>query len=186
MKTYTEQELKAQCTPDIIKKMVYVFEINSPKYGIKQVTIDAEDKDRVLKYKWYVRLDKKTGKFYVLSHDYSEGDKTIYLHRFITNCPKGFLVDHINHNTFKNTKDNLRVCSHSGNNKNAVKRKDYIYSKYKGVKWHEKDKRFHARIKCDGNRFHLGGFLTEEEAGEAYNKKAIELHGEFACLNIID
>lgn len=181
----TQQQIESKVTPEIVKKE-FVFEINSPKHGIKRIVIDAEDKDKVLKYKWYVRLDKNTGKFYVISHDYSEGDKTIYLHRFIMGCKKGVLVDHKDHDTLKNTKDNLRICSRAENNRNAVKRKDYLYSKYKGVKWHEKDKKFHARIKFNGKRFYIGGFNTQEQAAEAYNKKATELHGEFACLNIIE
>lgn len=52
-------------------------------------------------------------------------------------------------------------------------------SKYKGNKW-----RAVIHIKC--KRFHLGIFNNEEEAALAYNKKAIELLGDKAKLNIID
>ena len=34
-------------------------------------------------------------------------------------------------------------------------------------------------------RIHIGYFTNEIDAAIAYNKKAIELFGEFACLNII-
>jgi hypothetical protein len=34
-------------------------------------------------------------------------------------------------------------------------------------------------------RFHIGYYNIEEDAALAYNEKAIELFGEFVCLNII-
>jgi hypothetical protein len=176
----TESKLKSDCTPEII------IVVNSPQYGIKLVKIDSEDYERVSKYKWYVRLEKTTGRFYVLSHNYTNGDTTIYLHRLLLNCPKGKIVDHIDHDTLNNKKSNLRICTRTENIRNSIKRKDYKYSEYKGVKWHEKDKRFHSRITFNGKRFYLGGFITEIEAAIAYNKKAVEFYGEFACLNIIN
>ena len=45
--------------------------------------------------------------------------------------------------------------------------------------------KFQASIIKEGKRYHLGCYKTEEEAAEAYNKKAIELYGEYANLNII-
>jgi hypothetical protein len=43
-----------------------------------------------------------------------------------------------------------------------------------------------ASINKDGKCFYLGVFTNQEEAALAYNKAAIQLHGEFACLNIIE
>ena len=38
-------------------------------------------------------------------------DESITIHRFITGCPDGLVVDHINHNKLDNRRENLRVCS---------------------------------------------------------------------------
>jgi hypothetical protein len=43
--------------------------------------------------------------------------------------------------------------------------------------------RWAARIKATKGRIFLGYFDTKEEATRAYDAKAIELFGEFACLN---
>lgn len=40
------------------------------------------------------------------------------LHREITNCEEGFVVDHINGNTFDNRKNNLRIVTQSINQRN--------------------------------------------------------------------
>ncbi len=49
-----------------------------------------------------------------------------------------------------------------------------------------KKKVWRADISFNNKSEYLGGFYTEEEAALAYNKRAIELHGEFANLNQIN
>lgn len=45
--------------------------------------------------------------------------KGVYkLHRFITNCPREKVVDHINHNTLDNRKANLKICTRFENQQN--------------------------------------------------------------------
>lgn len=55
-------------------------------------------------------------------------------------------------------------------------------SKYRGVT-KTKSNKWVASIGYKYNDYRLGTFKTEVDAALAYNKKAIELHGEFACLN---
>lgn len=43
--------------------------------------------------------------------------------------------------------------------------------------------KYRARIRHNGGKISLGSFATMEEAARAYDKKAIELRGEFAALN---
>jgi len=58
-------------------------------------------------------------------------------------------------------------------------------SKYVGVCWIKSRNRWRATIQYKEKRTHLGFFLSEEEAALVYNKKAIEIYGENAMLNII-
>jgi AP2-like factor, euAP2 lineage len=62
------------------------------------------------------------------------------------------------------------------------------FTNYKGVIYikNKTMDKWRACIKINGKRISLGRYLTEKEAAIAYNKKAIELFGEFACLNSID
>jgi hypothetical protein len=56
-------------------------------------------------------------------------------------------------------------------------------SKYIGVSWHKVMSKWRARIMFKGKDYMLGYFITEEDGARAYNKKALELLGEFAKLN---
>jgi len=40
-----------------------------------------------------------------------------------------------------------------------------------------------ASIRKDGKQRHIGTYLTAEEAALAYDKAAIQMHGQFANLN---
>jgi outer membrane protein assembly factor BamD (BamD/ComL family) len=59
-------------------------------------------------------------------------------------------------------------------------------SKYKGVAWHKRHKKWNAQIQINGKQKHLGYFTSEEEAALAYNKEAIKLFGEHALINEIE
>jgi hypothetical protein len=56
-------------------------------------------------------------------------------------------------------------------------------SKYKGVSWYSRGKKWVAVVQFNKKRHHLGYFTDEIAAAKAYDKKAKVLHGEFACLN---
>lgn len=103
-----------------------------------------------------------------------------YLHRLLLNAPKNMLVDHINGDTLDNRICNLRLATPSQNMGNSKSMRGT--SKYKGVHWSKKERKWVAGIK---NGVHLGYFNDENEAALAYNKAALEHFGEFSRLNII-
>lgn len=159
------------------------FLIESPKYGNKEIIIDTEDWDKINKYKWCIRYNKITDKFYVLSNSYS---KMVQLHRLIMNvCSPEIKIDHESGDTFDNRKYNLRRCTSSQNSHNYRKPKNNK-SGYKGVAWHKNHSKWQAIIQINKKQIHLGYFTDKIKAALAYNKAAIKYHGEFARLNNIE
>jgi hypothetical protein len=135
--------------------------------------IDAADYDWLSRYNWY------------LANGYAgrrDKGKQIYMHREITKAPMGIPVDHINHNRLDNSRPNLRVCTFQQNSLNNKKRMG-SRSRFKGVTYDKRYDKWCARITSKGGRFWLGWFDTEIEAARAYDRKAVEVHGEFARLN---
>lgn len=88
-------------------------------------------------------------------------------------------IDHINCNKSDNRLCNLREATHSQNKCN-IGRKRNNKSGYKGVSWHKGAKKWDAKIRANGSRIYIGLFDTAEEASEAYERYARNLHGEFA------
>jgi len=103
------------------------------------------------------------------------------LHRVIMDCPKDKVVDHINHDKLDNRKANLRVCSVAENTRNMIKPK-HNTSGYKGVSWHNQNKKWRASIGKNKKYYTIGLFSTPEEAHAAYCKAAEAIFGEYASL----
>lgn len=78
--------------------------------------ISKEDWFRVKKYKWHVHTSKgdtrKTGNPYARA---TINGRKVYLHRFIVDAQDGDHVDHLNHCTLDNRRENLEVVSHAEN-----------------------------------------------------------------------
>jgi len=96
------------------------------------------------------------------------------------------LIDHKNHITTDDRIENLRAATDTQNVRNRTSAKGSS-SQYLGVSAIPKSKKnkFFSRVRSNGITIHLGCFDSERDAALAYNKKAIELHGEFANLNRI-
>ena len=106
------------------------------------------------------------------------------MHALIMQSEKGQQIDHQDGNGLNNQKSNLRFCTQS---QNSANREANGISKYLGVDCDNRcDKKWRARINVNYKRKCLGYFKTQEEAALEYNKAAIQYHGEFAKLNIID
>jgi len=107
--------------------------------------------------------------------------KAILMHRVIMDAPDGMYVDHKNHNRIDNRRENLRVCTPSQNQYNRAGLNKT--SKYKGVFWHKKDKRWRSAISKNKKRYYLGSFKKEEDAAKAYDKASRKMHREFGFTN---
>lgn len=110
--------------------------------------------------------------------------KQIRMHRVIMNTPKGMGTDHRNHNGLDNKESNLRICTNAENQHNqTLQNNKKKTSKYKGMSWATKRKRWVVAIKLHNISIHIGYYHNEIEAAKSYDVKAKELFGEFACCN---
>ena len=152
-----------------------------------KVMIDDEF-EWLMQFKWHVT---KSGYavHYANSRDaefWNQPIKTaIYMHRVVAGLARGDkrVVDHINHAKLDNRTENLRICTAAENLRNQTTKK-----RYKGVflLTGKRKKKWQSIIIFNRERHYLGNFATEAEAAAAYNAAAVELFGEYACLNIID
>jgi len=100
-----------------------------------------------------------------------------YLH---TGEDPGILqVEHIDTNRTNNKIDNLRLASSAQNSWNKGK-KTCTTSKYKGVAFYARYRKWISQIRANGKTTHLGYFTDELEAHRTYCLAAMEMHGEFA------
>jgi hypothetical protein len=134
-----------------------------------------------------VRQDKDGYLLVELCQDGTQ--KGLRIHRlvaqeFLDNHEDKPNVDHIDGVRTNNCVSNLRWASTRENNRNQRKREGKS-SRFKGVSWITRDVIWQSGIKHNGKSMNLGRFNHEKDAARAYNEKALELFGEFACLNEI-
>lgn len=139
--------------------------------------IDIDDYNKIKKYSWYENEDG-----YLMSRI---NNKLIRLHRFIMSVEDSkVLIDHINHNTLDNRKNNLRVVTRSQNNMNK-ELSDNNNSGVTGVIWDKSRMKWMAYITINYNRKHLGYFDEFEDAVKSRKEAEEEYFGEYSYDNSI-
>tara|TARA_R110000803_G_scaffold179392_1_gene241790 strand:+ start:872 stop:1351 length:480 start_codon:yes stop_codon:yes gene_type:complete len=132
------------------------------------------------KTKWRCCNDLKPNKGYIRINI---NNKLYYLHRIIykyfnedwdITYSTNNQIDHININSLDNRIENIRVVNNSQNQRNKNKKKN-CSSKFIGVCWHKKNRKWRAKITINGKDKHLGTFDNEEEAHLVYKKKYDEI-----------
>ena len=151
--------------------------------GMKAL-VDDEDYDNLLNYKWRCLKNGKT--HYAIFGKRINGKYiNIWMHRMIMNAKdRKSEVNHINHNGLDNRKENLRITTHD---KVIIQSQvsDKKQSKYKGISYHKPTNKWRARININGKTTYLGYYNNEIEAAKSYEKKAIELYGEYAHVTTL-
>lgn len=141
--------------------------------------IDAADIGIVRGYNWQLNSAKDRPDY--VSRNVN--NRTVYLHRLITEAGPYDFVDHVNRNTLDCRRSNTRIATPGQNMMNVEKRTTSLH-RYKGVRLRIDGRAWAARIQFEGKGIHLGSFSTEEQAAHAYDTKAAELFGEYAVLNL--
>ena len=157
-----------------------------------EAQVDLDDLDKLLKFdiSWHAVYIKKANLYYVMATEYigldSEGNsinKTHYLHKFIMDKNlKGHKVtiDHKNNDTFNNRRNNLRLTSHTNNEKNRNGANKNNKTGHRNICI--VGNRLYVQMQIDGVNTKLASFKFNEmnKAIEFAEKMRQKYYGEFA------
>ncbi len=137
------------------------------------------DYDIIKKYHWSEKGD--TG--YVVTKVWNNNrPSSLSLHRLIMQ-ENGFDInnhdiDHKNHRTYDNRKENLRICEHY---QNIVATKTYANntSGRKGVSWDKSRNKWTVSITVNKKTYHIGRYDNFEDAVKAREEAEETYHQEF-------
>ena len=136
--------------------------------------VDAADYEELSQYTWHYASGGYAARY--------DNRTLILMHRQIMNAPKGMQVDHIHHNRLDNTRAHLRICTASENARNRSKR-GCASSRYFGVTYNKRRRKWVASIKVDGKVREVGYSHDEEEAARAHDYAAVRNFGDHVRLN---
>jgi DUF971 family protein len=150
---------------------------------IKECLISTIDLPKLIELNqcWYSYWGRTTKSYYFqtilkIKKDGKIKTTTLDLHRFLL-CTDEY-VDHINHNTLDNRRENLRVATSSQNCRNRKSRNINNKTGYRNVSFD--GKRYIVQLQIDGKNKCLGKFDDVHEAGKFAEQKRNEVYGEFA------
>jgi hypothetical protein len=141
----------------------------------KVALVDDEDFDRLNQFKWFVLIRGIRCRA-ARQVETEKGKRNLYMHHAVIGKPaKGYDVDHKDHNSLNNTRENLRFVTRRQNMQNLVK--EGMTSKYPGVYWVKARRKWSAGYWIKNKRYHVGTYTKEEDAFSAY-REAINSIGE--------
>ena len=123
------------------------------------------------------RWDRDTRSYYASFQVKKNGVATLYrLHRFILGTPFGAVVDHKNHDTLDNRRENIRDCTNTVNQLNRARcNRNNRSSGIRGVSFDKQKRKWSAVVSIGGRRTRLGRFTSREDAAQAVASKFKDL-----------
>ena len=137
--------------------------VKSLKFNKERILKSSKDRDKYLKVNLHKNGKSKTKKIHQL-----------VAMAFLNHITNGYeiVVDHINNIRADNRLINLQVITQRENTSKDMKNGT---SKYTGVSWGKKMKKWKSGIYIKGKNKHLGVFNSEIEASKAY-QEALKKH----------
>ncbi len=146
--------------------------------------VDAADYDDLARFNWRSVQGSKGKPYLHRNVQNADGSRTYEsMRRRLIGVP-GLWVDHIDGDTFNNTRANLRLCTPSENARNR-KAQAGSSSRFVGVTLLKRNGKWQASIEVKGRHVHIGHFASETEAALARDRVASATFGEFAKLNFV-
>lgn len=110
----------------IVGQTAHIVMLDRQRKPKAETMVSLCDLDRVLaEGRWFQFDDRKkvigsteTYPYALCTHQRDGKERSVRLHRFIMEAPRGIEVDHINHDTLDNRRENLRLVTKSQNQQN--------------------------------------------------------------------
>jgi hypothetical protein len=135
--------------------------------------VDTVDLPKISDYNWHAQKGNSRVETFYACAGFSKpggGKGILKMHRLIVGARPGFEVDHRDWNGLNNSsifgRKNIAEVDRRGNAQNQ--RIFWKTSKYAGVSWKKRIRRWIAQINVNGHVIHLGTFTEEERAAKAY------------------
>lgn len=145
-----------------------------------EATVDDIEFAKFSCYKWSVAILGGNTPYAMRK---SKAGKTIYLHRQITDAPKGKVVDHIDGDSLNNRLSNLRVCSQAENVRNRKNVQKNNTSGQKGVMFRKDRRKWIVVAWKNYKRKQFGSFDNKEEAINHYKLVIAGFHENFTSTH---
>lgn len=152
----------------------------------KFTSVDADVYVWASEFKWHVH--KSGRRFYAMRHasqKFGAKSRKLYLHREIMRPGEGFEVHHINGDGLNNCRENLRNVTSHQNHVGYARKARATTSRFRGVNWYKRTRKWRAYIFIGNKHVHLGYFGTEEGAANARDSAVRKAFGKFAHCNIV-
>jgi hypothetical protein len=136
----------------------------------EEILVDNNKIPMIAEYSWCL---SKTG--YAVAN---VNNKTVKMHRLLTDCPQDRVVDHINGNPLDNRLSNLRICTPKNNSRN----KGLGGNNSTGVVGVSKLSNGKCRVRIMVNRkeIALGRYDSFEEAVKVRREAELKYFGEYS------
>ena len=170
MRTRIRERNEMKNSFEVRGDLVAIF-LNRRDGSVLEAIIDRADLERAkaFRLKWGPQWCPKTKSFYVVGQR-----NTVFIHRWLTSCPEGLEVDHINHDTLDNTRKNLRIVSCLENKQN-LKGNSRNKSGFRGVHWNKACRKWRVQVAVNGKNIDFGLFDSLERAAEVAHQARVKL-----------
>ena len=152
--------------------------------------IDIDDLKKVVEfdYTWHAEWKKDINGYYASATkhlgiiDGKQKSKSVYLHKFILNDESRIDIDHINHNTLDNRKENLRMSKVFENSRCRKGKNINNQTGYRNVSYIKRDREhpYWVQLSVEGKGRVFGKFSDVDEAGAYAEEMRQKYYGEFA------
>lgn len=140
--------------------------VEHKNHGMLETLISIEDFQKVNSYPYKLILSvlNKADSFYVRGSKSLDGEHGL-LHRWLVSAPKGMEVDHINHDTLDNRRENLRVITTAQNQQNRKgAQTNNKTSGIRNVHWHKSSNSWEVQVKLNRKKIFIGCFKDIHDA----------------------